>query len=173
VCAAPARALGFADHLLFRHRIANDSKGLLPDLVFRCQVVRRVPIPVVDGALGDEFLDVDGVRALDRDLSQLIVLNDDVLVLADRDRSWPEELLAIGRRDYAGRPGRDWTDVRDQLLTLAIEWDLADLGPPVRCLPTGAGGLPSLGLKIGLPSAKNELAAPTPDFIDGRKSSTV
>ena len=37
-----------------------------------------------------------------------------------------KDVAELCRRDYAGRPGRDWTDVRDQLLTIAIEWDLAD-----------------------------------------------
>ena len=37
-----------------------------------------------------------------------------------------KDVAELCRRDYAGRPGRDWTDVRDQLLTIAIEWDLAN-----------------------------------------------
>ena len=34
-----------------------------------------------------------------------------------------KDVAELCRRHYAGRPGRDWTDLRDQLLTIAIEWD--------------------------------------------------
>src|SRR3977135_92462 len=30
----------------------------------------------------------------------------------------------FGKRDCAGRPARDWNDVRDQLLLIGIEWNL-------------------------------------------------
>jgi hypothetical protein len=31
----------------------------------------------------------------------------------------------VCQRDYRARPARNWQDVRDQLLLIAIEWDLA------------------------------------------------
>jgi hypothetical protein len=34
------------------------------------------------------------------------------------------EVAELCRRDYAARPGRDWNDVRAQLLLIGIEWDL-------------------------------------------------
>jgi len=36
-----------------------------------------------------------------------------------------KEVAELCRRDYAARPGRDCTVVRDQLLLIAIEWNLA------------------------------------------------
>lgn len=35
-----------------------------------------------------------------------------------------KDVAELCRRDYAARPGRDWHDVRDQLLLIGIEWDL-------------------------------------------------
>ena len=34
------------------------------------------------------------------------------------------DVAELCRRDYAARPGRDCNAVRDQLLLIAIEWDL-------------------------------------------------
>jgi hypothetical protein len=36
-----------------------------------------------------------------------------------------KDVAELCKRDYAARPGRDWNDVRDQLLLIGIEWDLA------------------------------------------------
>ena len=36
-----------------------------------------------------------------------------------------KDVAEVCRRDYVSRPGRDWAEVRDQLLLVAIEWDLA------------------------------------------------
>lgn len=35
------------------------------------------------------------------------------------------DVAELCRRDYAARPGRDCNVVRDQLLIIAVEWDLA------------------------------------------------
>ena len=35
------------------------------------------------------------------------------------------DVAELCKRDYAARPGRDWNEVRDQLLLIGIEWDLA------------------------------------------------
>ena len=35
------------------------------------------------------------------------------------------DVAELCRRDYAARPGRDCNAVRDQLLLIAVEWDLA------------------------------------------------
>ena len=35
-----------------------------------------------------------------------------------------KDVAELCRRDYAARPGRDWNDVRDQLLLIGVEWDL-------------------------------------------------
>jgi hypothetical protein len=35
------------------------------------------------------------------------------------------DVAELCKRDYASRPGRDWNDVRDQLLLIGIEWDLS------------------------------------------------
>jgi len=34
------------------------------------------------------------------------------------------QVALLCRRDYAARPGRDYNQVRDQLLMISIEWDL-------------------------------------------------
>jgi hypothetical protein len=34
-------------------------------------------------------------------------------------------IAELCRRDFAARPARNWHDVRDQLLLIAVEWDLA------------------------------------------------
>jgi hypothetical protein len=34
------------------------------------------------------------------------------------------DVAEVCKRDYAARPARDWNDVRDHLLLIAIEWDL-------------------------------------------------
>jgi hypothetical protein len=35
-----------------------------------------------------------------------------------------KDVAEVCRRDYAARPGRDCNDVRDQLLLIAVEWNL-------------------------------------------------
>jgi hypothetical protein len=35
-----------------------------------------------------------------------------------------KDVAELCKRDYASRPGRDFHDVRDQLLLIGIEWDL-------------------------------------------------
>jgi hypothetical protein len=39
-------------------------------------------------------------------------------------KSGLKEVAEVCRRDYAARPGRDWNDVRDQLLLIGVEWNL-------------------------------------------------
>lgn len=36
-----------------------------------------------------------------------------------------KDVAKLCRRDYVARPGRDCNDVRDQLLLIGTEWDLA------------------------------------------------
>jgi hypothetical protein len=36
-----------------------------------------------------------------------------------------KDVAELCRRDYGARPGRDCNEVRDQLLRIGIEWDLA------------------------------------------------
>ena len=77
---------GDADHLLFLHGVADDGEGFLADLVLGGEIVRRVAIAIVDRSLGHELLDVDRMRAFDRDLGELLVFDLDVLALG-RPRS--------------------------------------------------------------------------------------
>jgi len=35
-----------------------------------------------------------------------------------------KDVAELCKRDFAGRPARDWNDVRDQLLLIGIEWNL-------------------------------------------------
>jgi hypothetical protein len=39
--------------------------------------------------------------------------------------SGPKDVAELCERDPAARPARDWNDVRDQLLLIGIEWNLA------------------------------------------------
>jgi hypothetical protein len=35
-----------------------------------------------------------------------------------------KDVAELCKRDFAGRPARDWNDVRDQLMLIGIEWNL-------------------------------------------------
>src|SRR6476659_3593596 len=59
------------------------AKASWPTFVLGREVIRRVAVAIVDGDLRDELLDVDRVAALDGDIRQLIVLDNDKLVFAD------------------------------------------------------------------------------------------
>ena len=60
-------------HVLLLDRLTDHGEGLLADLALGSDVVRNVPIEFVDLALRHELVDLDGVRAFDRDRFQLIV----------------------------------------------------------------------------------------------------
>ena len=39
-----------------------------------------------------------------------------------------KDVAELCKRDFAARPARDWNDVRDQLLLIGVEWNLAAIG---------------------------------------------
>jgi len=41
------------------------------------------------------------------------------------DRAGLKDIAELCRRHTLAHPGRDWNDVRDGMLTIACEWDLA------------------------------------------------
>ena len=42
------------------------------------------------------------------------------------DRAGLKDIAELCRRHTLAHPGRDWNDVRDGMLTIACEWDLAN-----------------------------------------------
>src|SRR6185295_12064732 len=74
---------GDADHLFLLHRIANDRKRLLTDLIFRGQIIGCVAVTIVDCRFRHEALDIDRARTIDRDAGKLVVFDDHILILAD------------------------------------------------------------------------------------------
>ena len=73
-----------ADHLGRAHGVANDAISLFANRIVGRQVVGRVVPDPVDALRGDETLDVDRAGALERDRFQLLVLEQDIVVLAAR-----------------------------------------------------------------------------------------
>src|SRR5215510_8698715 len=69
--------------IFFFFMASRMTEGLLADPVFGGEVVGCVAVAVVDRGLGYELLDVNGVRAFNRDVGELVILNLDVGVLAD------------------------------------------------------------------------------------------
>ena len=61
------------------------AKASSRNLVVRRQIVRAVEIDLIDLRLRHEGLDVDQLGALDLERLQVLVLDDDVLALADLD----------------------------------------------------------------------------------------
>ncbi len=71
------------DQVFLLHRLADDGKGLGADLVVGRDVIGFVEIDFVDLVARHEALDVDGVRALQRHLVELLVLDQHVVALLD------------------------------------------------------------------------------------------
>ena len=69
--------------ILLAHRLADHREGFLRHLVLRHDVERLVEIDAVDLRHRHEFLDVDGVGALQRDVVEFVVLEQHVLALLD------------------------------------------------------------------------------------------
>ena len=72
-----------ADQIFLLHRLADDGEGLGADLVVGRDVIIFVQIDFVHFAARHEGFDVDGVRALQRHLVELLVLDQHVLALLD------------------------------------------------------------------------------------------
>jgi len=70
-------------HLLRPHGVADDGKRLLAHPIGGGEVVGRVEVKLVDLGARNEALDVDRVITLDLDGLDLLVLQHDVLALAD------------------------------------------------------------------------------------------
>src|SRR5215831_4007924 len=70
-------------HVHFANRVTDDGKGILPDLTIRRDVVRRVDIALVDLALRNELVDVDGPRAFNLNGLELLVLDKEILAFSD------------------------------------------------------------------------------------------
>src|SRR5690606_29900184 len=69
------------DHLLVAHGIADDGKGLLPDLIGRREIIGAVEIALVDFRAWNEAVDLDRAAALDPDLLEFLVLDEKILTL--------------------------------------------------------------------------------------------
>jgi hypothetical protein len=70
-------------HVHLANGVADDGKGILSDLTVRRDVVRRIDIALVDLALRNELVDVDGPRAFNLNGLELLVLDNEILALAD------------------------------------------------------------------------------------------
>src|SRR5215472_11446153 len=70
-------------HVHLANGVTDDGKGILSDLTIRRDVVRRVDIALVDLALRNELVDVDGPRAFNLNGLELLVLDKEILALAD------------------------------------------------------------------------------------------
>src|SRR6266852_8637624 len=70
-------------HVLAPHRLADDDRRVLPDLVLRDEIVRAVEVALVDLGSRHELFDVDRVGAFEPQRFQLFVLDRHELVAAD------------------------------------------------------------------------------------------
>ena len=70
-------------HVHFADGVTDDRKGILSDLTIRRDVVRRIDIALVDLALRNELIDVDGSRAFNLNGLELLVLYNEILAFAD------------------------------------------------------------------------------------------
>ena len=71
------------DDLLVAHGVPDDRESLLADALARRDVIGRVVVARVDLGAGHEFVDVDRMRALDLDLVELVVVDEQVRILGD------------------------------------------------------------------------------------------
>ena len=70
-------------HVHFANGVTDNSKGILSDLTIRRDVVRRINITLVDLALWNELIDVDGPRAFNLNGLELLVLDNEILAFAN------------------------------------------------------------------------------------------
>jgi hypothetical protein len=70
-------------HVHLGNGITDDSKSILSDLTVGRDVVRRVDIALVDLALWDELVNIDGPRAFNLNGLELLVLDKEIVALAD------------------------------------------------------------------------------------------
>jgi hypothetical protein len=97
------------------HGLADDGKGLDAGFAVGKEVIGHVPVQVIDAGLGHEFLDVDGVRALQLDAFQFLAAQQHVLAFGDLEAL--DEATAL---DAIPRPRIDRNHV-DAVVGLRID----------------------------------------------------
>ena len=68
--------------MLGGHRVPDHRESFLADRIVRRQIIRRVEPDPFNGIAGSEDMDIDGLSALQSDVLELLVFEDDVVVLA-------------------------------------------------------------------------------------------
>ena len=63
-----------------RVNLRSVREGFLADLILRCEIVGSIAVAIVDRGFGYELLDVDRAAALNGDVREFIILDDNVLV---------------------------------------------------------------------------------------------
>ena len=63
--------------------VTDDRKRILSDLTVRRDAIRRIDIALVDLALRNELVDVDGARAFNLNGLELLVFDKEILAFAD------------------------------------------------------------------------------------------
>src|SRR5215831_3584274 len=104
-----------AGEIFLAHGLADDGEGFFRHLVLWHDVIGFVEIDAVDFRHRDELLDVDGVRAFQGDVVELVVVDQDVLAFFDFIA-----LDAILRLDLLARLGID-NLVADAVSGLAVD----------------------------------------------------
>jgi hypothetical protein len=79
VLAGGEHDLAQRDHAFFADGVADDSKGLLPDVAVRHDVIGIAEIELVNVLLWNELVDFEGVLAVDGDGFELFWVELDVL----------------------------------------------------------------------------------------------
>ena len=70
-------------HHVFRgHGVSNHREGLLADRIIRRQIIGGVEPDPFNGIAWSEHIDIDGLRAVERDVLKLVILEEDVVVFA-------------------------------------------------------------------------------------------
>jgi hypothetical protein len=108
-------------HLHLFDDVADHHKGVLSSLAIRRDVIRTDVVEVVDFRLRDEFVDLDGLGALERNRGKFILVDLDVMTFLD--------LVALDdlvRRDFLAGPFIDLA-IANAIARLAIELIEADL----------------------------------------------
>ena len=70
-------------HAHFGDGVTDNGKGILSDLPVRHDVVRQIDIALVDLALRNKLIDIDGARAFNLNGLELLVLDNEILTFAD------------------------------------------------------------------------------------------
>ena len=111
----------YTHHIFRGHRVPDDRERLLADRIVWRQIIRRVEPNPLDGISRGEDVDIDRFRAVQRDVFELFVFENDVVVLA--------ALIALYLFVVVDFLAGDGIDImaHDTIMGLAVERMEADL----------------------------------------------